>query len=356
MRLPHRWTLLAAALLTLPARAAGTAWDLEIVPLNPDVYLLRRPDVLRQPVEGNVIVVVNEGDVVVFDGGGTPIAAENAIRLIRTVTDKPVSYLVNSHWHGDHNLGNQVYRAEFPGITIVAHPRTREAMLGPPMKYVTEFEQDMGPTIAEWTALEEKGELSERRRVLLDDLNLLVADSKRMTVTPADLTVAEELVLHRGAREIHIRYLGKGNTEGDLVMWLPKERIVASGDLVVHPIPYGFGSFPREWVETLGRLAGLDFELLVPGHGEVQRDHRYVELLRTMLAALRVQAADAVAKGLDLEATRNALDFSAFRPQFPQGELEERLFEAWWASPIGRSLWLEASGRQITQAGASDNG
>lgn len=356
MRLRHCSCLLAAALFALPVRAVGTAWDLEIVPLKPDVYLLRRPEALRQPVEGNVLVIVNERDVVVFDGGGTPIAAENAIRLIRSITDKPVSYLVNSHWHGDHNLGNQVYRAEFPGIAVVAHPKTREAMLGSPMNYVKEFEQDLGPTVAEWIALKAKGELSERRSVLLDDLNLLLTDSKRIVLTPPDLTVADELVLHRGAREIHIRHLGKGNTEGDLVLWLPQERIVATGDLVVHPIPYGFGSFPREWVDTLGRISGLDFELLVPGHGEVQRDRSYVELLRSMLTATRAQAADAVAKGLDLEATRKALDFSEFAPRFPQGEMEERLFQAWWVAPIGRSLWLEASGKPITQADSSDNG
>lgn len=346
--------LLAALLLAFQAGAAGTAWDLEIVPLKPDVYLLRRPEALRQPVEGNVLVIVGERDVVVFDGGGSPLAAENAIRLIRSITDKPVTHLVNSHWHGDHNLGNQAYRAAWPGVTIIGHPNTRAAMLGPPMKYAKEFEQDLGPTIAEWTALKAKGELSERRSVLLDDLKALVEDSRRIVVTPPDLTVAGELVLHRGAREIHIRHPGKGNTDGDLILWLPQERIVATGDLVVHPIPYGFGSFPREWVDTLGNIAALDFELLVPGHGEVQRDRSYVELLREMLTDMRRQAADAVARGLDLEETRKALDFSAFAPRFPQGELEQRLFQAWWASPIGRSLWLEATGQPVIQG--ADNG
>jgi len=355
MKLQASWSLIAVALLAFRADADGTAWDLEIVPLKPDIYLLQRPEPLRQPVEGNVLVIVNERDVVVFEGGGMPIAADNAIRLIRSITSKPVSHLVNSHWHGDHNLGNQVYRAEYPGITIVAHPATRTAMLGPPFKYVTEFDKDVGPTIAEWTALKEKGELSERRSRLLDDLNLLLADAKRIAVTPPDLTVADELVLHRGEREIHIRHLGKGNTEGDLILWLPRERIVATGDLVVHPIPYGFGSFPREWIDTLAGIEALEFELLVPGHGEVQRDRSYLQLLRTMLAAMRAQAVDAVAKGLDLEATRKALDFSAFAPQFPQDDMGKRLFEGWWTSPISRSLWLEASGKPIVQADAGEN-
>lgn len=349
----------AIALLALSvvadASAAGGAYDLEIVPLKPDVYLIRRPDPLRQPVEGNVVVVVNDEDVVVFDGSGMPVAAENAIGLIRGVTDKPVRYLVNSHWHGDHHLGNQIYRREYPGVTIIAHPATRAALLGPPIAYVGRFEQDLGPVVSEWTALKERGELSERRARVLEDLKLLLADAKRVVVTPPDITVAEELVLHRDARDIHLIFLGKGNTEGDLVMWLPAERVVATGDLVVHPIPYGFGSFPREWIETLTRLKAFDFELLVPGHGEVQRDARYLDVLARMLTDLRGQAAAAVGEGLDLEATRARLDFSGFEDDFPQDELSRQLFKAWWASPIGRSLWLEASGQPIVQAGSGEN-
>jgi glyoxylase-like metal-dependent hydrolase (beta-lactamase superfamily II) len=345
-----------AALAAVPAPArGGTAWDLEILPLKPDVYLLRRPDPLRQPVEGNVLVIVNADDVVVFDGGGLPLAAENAIRLIRSVTPKPVRYLVNSHWHGDHSLGNQAYREAFPGVTIVGHPKTREAMLGPPMSYVGRATAELAPLIEEWSALAAKGELPERRSILLEDLKLNREDAKRIRITPPDLTVADELVLHRGDREIRVRHLGRGNTEGDLVLWLPKERILATGDLVVHPVPYGFGSFPREWAGALREIAAYPFEILVPGHGDLQRDASYVELLADMLSALREQAATAVAAGKDLEATRSALDFSAFRSRFPGDERGAVLFDAWWVSPIGRSLWLEASGLPITQAGADEN-
>lgn len=346
----------ALCLLAAGGARADDVYTMQIEELAEGVYRVYRPDPLLEPVEPNALVIVNEEDVVVFEGGGAPLVAERTIALIRSVTDKPVTHVVNSHWHGDHNLGNQVYRAEFPGITIIGHPATRAAMLGPPMKYVTEFDQDVGPTIREWTALREKGELSERRARLLDDLNLLVRDAARIRVTAADLTVADGLVLHRGSREIHVRHLGRGNTEGDLVLWLPQERILATGDLVVHPIPYGFGSFPREWIDTLGRLSEFDFELLVPGHGDVQRDLAYVELLRTMLTALRQQAADALAAGLDLEATRARLDFSAFTTRFPQDETGQILFKAWWASPIGRSLWLEAAGKPIVQADGGDNG
>lgn len=82
---PTPWqSLIAWALLAAPAVYASPPYELEIVPLKADVYLIRRPEALRQPVEGNVTVIVNEQDVVVVHGGGLPIAAENAIKLIRT--------------------------------------------------------------------------------------------------------------------------------------------------------------------------------------------------------------------------------------------------------------------------------
>lgn len=348
--------LLAAALAAAPPPAAArpSAWDLELVPLKPDVWLIRRPEPLRQPVEPNVLVVVNERDVVVVDGGGIPRSAANAIALIRSITSKPVSTLVNTHWHGDHTLGNEVYRRTWPDVRIVAHPNTRRDMTGAPMKYVGRARKQLEPALADLRARDAKGELDDRRRRLIPDLELMLDEYERLTVTPPDLTVTDRLVLHRGGREIHVAHLGKGNTEGDLVVWLPQERILASGDLVVAPLPYGFGSFPREWIETLDRLAAFDFELLVPGHGEVQEDRTHLRRVQGLLRAVRAQAAKAVAEGKDLEATRKAVDLSALAAELTGGDpMRERLFDAWWKQPITRSAWLEAKGLPIVQ-GASD--
>lgn len=347
--------LLATALLAAPAPAPGaSAWDLEIVPLKPGIWLIRRPDVLRQPVEPNVLVVVNERDVVVVDGGGIPRSAANAIALIRSVTKNPVSTLVNTHWHGDHVLGNQVYRATWPDVRIVSHPNTRRDMTGAPMRYVQRARGQFEPFLADLRAKDAKGELDTERRRLIPDLELMVREYEHLTVTPPDVTVTDRMVLHRAGREIHVAHLGKGNTEGDLVVWLPQDRVLATGDLVVSPLPYGFGSFPKEWIETLDRLAALDFELLVPGHGEVQKDRSYLRRLQALLGAVREQAAAAVAQGKDLEATRKAIDLSALEAAFTEGDARRRkLFEAWWKQPIARSAWLEAKGLPIVQ-GASD--
>jgi glyoxylase-like metal-dependent hydrolase (beta-lactamase superfamily II) len=162
------------------------------------------------------------------------------------------------------------------------------------------------------------------------------------------------LILERGARQIHILHLGLGNAPGDLVLWLPKEHILASGDLVVHPVPYGFGSFPKEWIATLDKLAAFDFDLLVPGHGAIQRDSAYIRRLQALLTEVRRQVGVSVAQGFDLETTRDVLDLDAFIDEFAGSDEDaRRKFDNWWRQPIARSAWLEARGEPIKQ-GASD--
>jgi glyoxylase-like metal-dependent hydrolase (beta-lactamase superfamily II) len=91
------------------------------------------------------------------------------------------------------------------------------------------------------------------------------------------MTVGSLLTLHRGARTIEIHFLGRGDTDHDLIVYLPKEKIVATGDMGVHPFPYGFSQQPREWLSTLRKLSQLDIETLVPGHGDVQRGKAYLQ-------------------------------------------------------------------------------
>jgi glyoxylase-like metal-dependent hydrolase (beta-lactamase superfamily II) len=349
--------LLSALVLLLPGTAATDPYHVELLPLKTDVYLVHRPEPLREPVEANAVFVVNAEDVVVFEGGGAPLVAERTIALIRSVTDKPVSHVINSHWHGDHNLGNQAYRAAFPDVKIVGHPETHAAMTGAPMGYVERYVPMLTGVIEQWTAELAEGSLSPGRRALLPDLPLVRDELARTVITPPDLLTDDRLVLQRGDREIHVLHLGRGNTPGDLVMWLPAERILATGDLVVHPIPYGFGSYPADWIKTLERLAEFNFDTLVPGHGEPQQDARYIRRLQALLTEVRRQVAVSVAEGRDLEATRAALDIAEFVDEFAgDNDDARRKFENWWRLPIARSAWLEARGEPIVQGAADETG
>ena len=203
-----RMYALSLLLLPLELLAAAGVYDLELVALRDDIYLIRRPDPLRQPVEGNVVFIVNEHDVVVVDGGGSPLAAKNAIQLIRSVTPKPVAVLITTHWHGDHNLGNQVYRTTFPALRIVSHENTYRHMTGAAMSYVAELPAELDGYIREFESMAAKQPLDERRSAMLDDLRSARRELDQVVVTPADLTFDDELTLRHGAREIQVLHLG----------------------------------------------------------------------------------------------------------------------------------------------------
>jgi glyoxylase-like metal-dependent hydrolase (beta-lactamase superfamily II) len=134
------------------------------------------------------------------------------------------------------------------------------------------------------------------------------------------------------------------------VVWLPKERVAISGDLVVNPQPYGFGSFPTEWIETLDALAALDYRYLVPGHGEVQTDATYIRHLQALIASVRDQAAVAVRGGATLAQLRERLALGDLEGVFTAEDARRKfLLKAWFLDPFTISAYKEAKGEPIVQ-------
>jgi glyoxylase-like metal-dependent hydrolase (beta-lactamase superfamily II) len=173
----------------------------------------------------------------------------------------------------------------------------------------------------------------------------LVPELRAVVEMPPDVTFVDRLVLHRGERTIEIRWLGLGNTRGDTVVVLPKERIAASGDLVVHPIPFMFGSYFAEWIRTLDALDALPVDVLFPGHGPVLRDRTYLRQVSGLLQALvdRVQAA--VAAGATLEQTRQQVMLQDWKATLAGDDAaKQRAFDAFVLQPAVEQTWRQARG------------
>lgn len=329
--------------------------------LAPGVWTGIRENSPRMPVMGTTTFVVGKSGVVVFDGGGLPLMSERAIEKISKVTDEPVTHVAVSHWHQDHNFGIRAFLEAYPGVRIVSHHFTRDALLKANMNDAGEFRESVRDTISDnvpqiegmletgeffdGTPLTERGR--RRYQQFLSDAELLDREYKRIEPAYPTVTFGEGLVLHQDDREIHFLHLGKGNTAGDIVMWLPDEKIVAAGDLVVRPTPYGYGSYPGQWAETLRKLKALDFETLIPGHGELQRDQQYVDLLIETLEMVDERMEALVADNLSEEEAVEALDLSGVEERFTDGDafLAKR-FEVWFKQPIAQAAYrIETGGR-----------
>jgi len=333
---------------------AKLAGDLAIPPaafdvqqVAPGVHVLvqrKPPGFLMDP---NVTFIVNDEDVVVVDTNLTPASAEASIRALRAITSKPVRTVVNTHWHVDHTSGNQVYRREFPGVAFVGQRQMRDDMVAKG----AQNRKDMGAQAADFVAMLKGllkdgktfggGPLTPSERAGFEaDITLteaLIAAIPTIEIVPPTVVVDDQLVLQRGRRRIEIRNLGRSHTHGDLVVWLPAERVAITGDLVVGPTPLidSDQSFIGDWARSLDALLALHPALVVPGHGSVTHDAAPVVRLRDFLLVLDRHAAAALARGETLEQARKTLDVAAFRDAMAGDDPMLRLLFANYGSGPG---------------------
>src|SRR4051794_3663854 len=117
---------LLISLLLFASIARANPFEYSWQQLAPGVWAGIRQDPFELPQEGNAVFVVTEQGVVLFDAGGSPAMGESIVAKVRSLTDKPITHVVISHWHGDHMRGLQAIKAAFPNVQILAHPHTRD--------------------------------------------------------------------------------------------------------------------------------------------------------------------------------------------------------------------------------------
>jgi cyclase len=325
-----RIALFATLTLAAAAPARAQLQTMEVTKLADGVYGAIYSEMVRDPVQSNSLIIIGDDGVCVVDAHYTPSAARATIAEIRKLTPLPVRFVVTTHWHDDHIFGNQEYRAAFPGVQFVAHQETRASMAAKALAHqqslVTTYSAAVPRIEARLASgLDRDGKplTAEGRAELVLLLPIYRASSedfKAVTIVLPTITFDKAVTLRLGSRDVEVRSFGPGNTEGDAIVYLPKDKIVAVGDLVVYPVPFIYGGFPASWVEVMHAVRALGPETIVPGHGPVMRDFAYFDRVTALMQSMATQAKAAVARGLTLEETRKAFDLAAFRDQFVQGK------------------------------------
>jgi len=349
--------LAAMAVLGLApgARAGGSdGFFYETRPLASGVTLIFRPDPVRIPAEGNVLVIEQEKGLVVLDAGGSPPGGERIVAHIKKISPKPVRYLVYSHYHGDHNLGAGAFLKAWPGLTIISTAQTRAHMTGEPMAYIAKLpESYAGYREMAGKVLARPGlSAGERGRweTLLADLPHIIRAYGNLRAYPAGLTFTTALRLEDPLSPVELRFLGRANTDGDAVVWLPRQRIIATGDIVVAPVPYASASYPGEWMAVLDQIAAFDFAWLVPGHGAPMIDRDYLMKLKATLGAAREHMAAQAAKGNDYAVARKAIDIEPIKAAFaPDGGWDAMWLRSVFTEALLANAYKEAKGEPVRQ-------
>ncbi|MBA2588407.1 MAG: MBL fold metallo-hydrolase [Alphaproteobacteria bacterium] len=276
----------------------------------------------------NLVVIVNKDDVVIVDSGTSPAAARAFVADIKLLTDKPVRYVVNTHWHYDHTDGNSIFG---PEVQIIAHDYVRQAiekfdiLHNEPFRSSTRnAPQAMIDRFREQLAAEK----DPRQRVVLQKkladteaaARAFVQDIKEIKPTPPNVTYTDRLVLYRGGREIDLLFLGRGHTGGDTVVFLPRERIVCTGDLMESRIAFMGSAFFDEWLKTLDALKRLDFTVDLPGHGAPFTDKGLITAFQSYLSDVLAQVAKLRAQGVLADEAARRVDLTAHAKDFPDIE------------------------------------
>jgi cyclase len=317
------------------------------------IFLFISPDQDPIEVDGNSIVVVNEHDVLVFDTNVLPSSARAVLAEIRKITDKPVRYVVNSHWHPDHWDGNEVYSKEFPNVEIIASAETRRLMentinvYGKTLKAIAApANKDMEEQLRTGKSSDGKA-LSGKDREDIEDMlrkeKVFMTEYESMHPVLPTLTYDKKLTLYQRGREFRVMHF-VGNTAGDSAVYLPKEKILFAGDLLTAPVPFGADSHPGSWIRSLKALDDLDVDVIIPGHGEVQHDKKYLELVVESLQSVTDQVHEALKRGMTLEETRKFVKFDTIRPKFTHDDPNLNAeFDGNFATPIVRQVYDEAT-------------
>ncbi len=322
------WIALAAV-FTLGMTAPVGAQSFDIVKVADGVYAA----VGRAGVASNGAFIVNKDDVLVVDTHYRPSWARDLIAEIKKVTDKPVRYVVNSHWHNDHTQGNQAYVSVFgSSVEYVAQHNTREDLIKKGVPGVQDSLTTGTPAnIARiqnilTTGKDQQGnDITAEQRTRLEtqlvSQKAYLEELKQIQITLPTITFERSLVLHKttadgSERPIHILFFGKGHTRGDVVVYLPREKVVVTGDLLTDGIPFTRDSYPSHWVSTLEAIEKLDWTSAITGHGQVQSGKAQIGKLIAYFKDVVAGVKDAVAKGLTAEQAVASIDLTKHAASF----------------------------------------
>lgn len=344
-------------LFAAPMALAADPMDLEWRELADHVWVGVRPVSYRSPVMTNTTIVIGEKGVLVFDGAGFALQGERLVRKVAELTDKPITHIGISHWHGDHSMGDYKVLEKFPAAEVISHEFTARYIASPNMdkpeprdlKAESEYRARVEKALA--TGVRSDGTpVTPTMRAfyveLLEHFDFVGNEITRRQVTHPTRTMTDRLVIDLGGKTAELRHIARGNTRGDMILWLPDERILATGDIVVRPTPYGFFSYPQSWAGVLRELKFFDAKYIVPGHGDVMTDTAYLDLLAETMDLVATQVGAMAKAGKSLDEVRAGMDWSPVEQRFTGGDsMLAFLFNIWFKTPIVEAQYNLSTGK-----------
>ena len=265
----------------------------------------------------NAAIFVRSRDVVVVDAHSRPSSAAALLaQLRREVTDKPVRYLINSHCHWDHTQGDRAYLETGHKVDIIASNATKELLEGKQPLH-TKSPLDTVPQLIEtFTKRAEKAASTAEKAFCAEQIRQLRAyqnDMKQYRLELPTITFDKTYLLSDPAFDLHLEFHGRAHTAGDIFVFCPQRRALASGDASHCWLPNIADGFPRLWPQTLDQVARLEFKYLLGGHGPMQSTRTIMTCQRNYIEELVELVEVGKRAGQTLEEMKQRLAVAKFK-------------------------------------------
>src|SRR6516164_8727132 len=284
------------------ARTAG-AELFTIEKVTEGVYAaLAKPQIMTNC---NAVIFVLSRDVLVVDAHSKPSAAAALLaQIMKEVTDKPVRYLVNSHFHWDHTQGDTTYKKADPKVEIIASSATKQLMTTLQRDRLKESLDSVPGLIDAVRSRLSRATTAQEREWCNDQLRQLMAYQQEMKDYPLELpTVSFDKthVIKDRSGELQLAFNGKAHTAGDIQVFSPSKKVVASGDAIIGFLPNLNDGFPRPWPKTIDTVSAWKFDHIIAGHGPVQDGRARMSQFRNYIEDLTTRVERAKKAGTPLE-------------------------------------------------------
>jgi len=322
---------------SLPADAKAVHTDLfELNEVADGIYAaIAAP---QYKINSNAAIILTNDGVVVVDSHSKPSAARALQQHIQSLSKQPVRTLINTHFHWDHWQGNEVYAKIFPELSVITSERTQHNLTTPGVGVggVAFIQQQMEALPAEIAQLKDdivraaSAADKSRLETHLQQAEAFLEELRGLNPILPTQTVAQSMTLNEGGREIQLLLLGRAHTDGDLFIYLPKEKVIVTGDAVVDWMPFLGDGYPEEWIGTLDALEQVDFTHMILGHGDVA-PKSHVSFFRSYLTDLINAVKQAAADGATLAdmqttvAEQLAPQYEQAMSKYPLGRYRDRI-------------------------------
>ncbi len=229
----------------------------------------------RTILNSNAVVFENANDLLIVDAHAAPSAVYSLVAQIRReITPKPVRYVVSTHLHGDHTQGLPAYRTAAPGATLISTSSTRDRMAAAGAGRFKGVADGASRTLAGFQDQLAKTNVPAEKaywQEMISQARSFIEEMKDLPNELPDMTVDDHLTIHDKAHELQIMFRGRGHTAGDLFVYCPEKKVIATGDMVHSFFPSMSDCYPLEWPVTVRAVGGLPFTKILGGHGGWQQ-------------------------------------------------------------------------------------